>query len=145
MKIYNQDKTQLIENPDLNLGYLKQETVKTTIPAVEAVAPVINGYKVIKEYPNGGKDIEEIIEKEGIPYQAAQEIKEEINIYIRYTQKELNEMEINSLKDKLAATDYKALKYAEGLISENEYAPIKQERQNLRQQINQLENELNNF
>ena len=42
---------------------------------------------------------------------------------------------INELKRKLSATDYKAIKYAEGLISEEEYAPIKAERIAWREQI----------
>lgn len=49
---------------------------------------------------------------------------------------------INELKDNLYATDYKAIKYAEGLISEAEYAPIKAERQAWRDEINALEAEL---
>lgn len=50
--------------------------------------------------------------------------------------------EIIALKQLLANTDYKALKYAEGLISDIEYAEIKTYRENLRAQINQLEEEL---
>ena len=50
--------------------------------------------------------------------------------------------EIASLKDQLAQTDYKAIKYVEGWISEEEYAPIKAERQEVRNRINALEAEL---
>ena len=46
---------------------------------------------------------------------------------------------INKLKALLKATDYKAIKYAEGLISEADYLPIKLERQGYRNQINELE------
>jgi hypothetical protein len=46
---------------------------------------------------------------------------------------------INELKGKLAATDYKAIKYAEGLISEEDYAPIKAERESYRVQIRENE------
>lgn len=49
---------------------------------------------------------------------------------------------IAHLKQQLAATDYKTLKYAEGLISESDYAPIKAQRQALREQINALEEEI---
>lgn len=37
--------------------------------------------------------------------------------------------EINQLKQYLSETDYKAIKFAEGLISEEEYAPIRDLRQ----------------
>lgn len=47
--------------------------------------------------------------------------------------------EIAQLKNRLAATDYKTLKYVEGFISEEDYAPIKAERQSIRERINELE------
>lgn len=53
--------------------------------------------------------------------------------------KESIQHQISALKSKLAQTDYKALKYAEGLISEADYLPIKLERQDYRNQINELE------
>ena len=46
---------------------------------------------------------------------------------------------IIELKRKLRSTDYKAIKYAEGLISEADYAPIKAEREGYRAEINSLE------
>lgn len=49
------------------------------------------------------------------------------------------QFQIDLLKKKLADTDYKAIKYAEGFISEEEYAPIKAERQRIRDEINELE------
>lgn len=52
--------------------------------------------------------------------------------------------EIDSLKEQLSALDYKAIKYAEGLISDEDYSPVKAYRQSLRDRINELENELNN-
>ena len=42
----------------------------------------------------------------------------------------------------LKKTDFKALKYAEGWISDEEYAPIKALRQSLRDEINALKAEL---
>lgn len=50
--------------------------------------------------------------------------------------------QIAQLKDQLSATDYKAIKFAEGWMTEEEYAPIRAERQALRDQINALEAEL---
>ena len=50
--------------------------------------------------------------------------------------------EIVSLLEALSLSDYKAIKYAEGLISEVDYEPIKAERQALRDRINELEKEL---
>lgn len=52
------------------------------------------------------------------------------------------ESEIAGLKQILASSDYKALKFAEGQISEKDYEETKQERQSLRDKINELEAEL---
>ena len=48
-------------------------------------------------------------------------------------------IEIQQLKKALSDTDYKAIKYAEGQISENEYASVRAERQGYRDRINELE------
>lgn len=50
-----------------------------------------------------------------------------------------NKKRIVELKRLLQETDYKAIKYAEGLISEDEYLPIKQQRQQWRDEINRLQ------
>ena len=50
--------------------------------------------------------------------------------------------EIAGLKQILAATDYKALKHADGALSDEDYAETKVQRQELRDKINELEAEL---
>lgn len=50
--------------------------------------------------------------------------------------------QIMALKESLSASDYKAIKFAEGLISAEDYEPIKAERQALRDKINELEKQL---
>lgn len=47
--------------------------------------------------------------------------------------------EIAELKAELAGTDYKAIKYAEGWITEKEYEETKAQRQAWRDRINELE------
>ena len=51
--------------------------------------------------------------------------------------------QIEELKQQLAQSDYQAIKFAEGWLTAEEYAPIKAHRQSLRDQINSLEAELN--
>ncbi len=46
---------------------------------------------------------------------------------------------IRFLKDKLRATDYKAIKFAEGEIAYSDYVPIREERRKIRNEINELE------
>lgn len=59
-------------------------------------------------------------------------------------QAEINEVQrkIDETKEKLSQTDYQAIKYFEGFISEADYAPIKEQRQAWRDEINALEAEL---
>ena len=49
---------------------------------------------------------------------------------------------ISEIKAKLSETDYQAIKYVEGFISEADYAQIKAQRQVWRDEINALEAEL---
>ena len=55
------------------------------------------------------------------------------------TQEELNAVEIAKLKEELAGTDYKCLKYIDGALSEEEYAEVRAYRAELRDKINALE------
>lgn len=57
----------------------------------------------------------------------------------QYEQRDISK-QITSLKSQLANTDYQAIKYSEGWFTEEEYAPIKAERESLRNQIRELEN-----
>lgn len=56
--------------------------------------------------------------------------------------RELILSEIAGCKQLLGNTDYKAIKFAEGLISAADYKATKAERQKLRDKINELEAEL---
>ena len=53
-----------------------------------------------------------------------------------------NRLRIAQLKKLLADSDYKAIKYAEGLISASDYASIKMEREMWRKEINEKEKDL---
>ena len=64
----------------------------------------------------------------------------EFSICLEYdeTQKE-QYTRMRELKQKLSETDYKALKFADGALTEVEYAPIKTARQSWRDEINEIE------
>lgn len=49
--------------------------------------------------------------------------------------------QIAELKKQLANTDYEAIKYSEGWFTDEEYAPIKAKREELREQIRALESD----
>ena len=91
MEIYNEN-MELIENPDLSLGYLKSSTRTEHHPAVEGVQEKWHS-EVVKEYPNGGKEVEKVIDVPGVAAQEAWDEEIPIQIYIPYTQEELDRME----------------------------------------------------
>jgi hypothetical protein len=142
MRIFNEDKTIELTEYDLEKGYLKEDVIETNIPEQEEVEEKFH-YEVIAEYPNGGKDVKTVIDVEGKPYIPAHTEREEIWVYIPYTKNELERMaaerEIAELKAKLRDTDYQAIKYAEGMYTLTEYAPIREQRQAWRDRINHLE------
>lgn len=66
----------------------------------------------------------------------------EDKVYIDNKLKEEKLNRIAELKYKLKQTDYQAIKYAEGQLTEEEYAPIKAQRQLWRDEINLLESKI---
>ena len=88
MKIYN-EQMELIENPDLTLGYLKNDVRIIHHDAVEEVLEQWH-YKTIKEYPNGSKDIEKVIDVQGVQACDAWDEEIRIKVYVPYTQEELD-------------------------------------------------------
>ena len=102
MKIYNEEKTQILNNPDLKKGWLKDDKlVIKTIPATEEVEE--QGHWVtIKEYENGGKDVEWVVDVEGIPAKPETYEYEDIQVYVPYTQEEFTQNEIYELEERLA-------------------------------------------
>ena len=78
----------VVENPDLTLGYLTDDTQPLEHPAQEAVAEVAH-YETVAEYPGGGRDVRKIIDVPGVPAQAAWTEQVPIQKYVRYTAEEL--------------------------------------------------------
>ena len=91
MKIYNKDKTQILENVDLNLGRLEPDTIEVFEPEVQGIEEQ-GHYEVVAEYPNGGKDVKWVVDVAGVEYKPARTILEPIQIYIPYTDAELEAM-----------------------------------------------------
>lgn len=50
--------------------------------------------------------------------------------------------QINVLRAKLHNSDYKAIKFAEGELTTEEFAPVREQRRAWRDRINQLENKI---
>lgn len=139
MRVFNETKTIELKEYDLTKGYLKEDKLFIAHhSAVEAIEEQ-GHYEVTKVFPNGGKEAEWVIDVPGVEAKEAYDEYEDINVYIPYTEKQLAQIEIAELKQKLTDTDYKAIKYAEGAMSAEEYAPTKALRQEWRDRINALE------
>lgn len=147
MRVFNENKTIELNDYDLSLGYTKEDKLINHIEAVEGVEEQ-GHYETIKEYPNGGKDVEWVIDVPKVEAVEEHDEVEDILIYIPYTEEEIKKQklqkEMANLKQELAKTDYQAIKYAEGWYTDEEYAPIKAERETLRVKIRELEKQLIN-
>ena len=77
-----------IETPDLTLGYLVGSTEEVTHPAVEGVEEQWH-WETVTEYPNGGRDVQKVVDRPGV--KAQEEWVEQVPIqkYVRYTAEEL--------------------------------------------------------
>jgi hypothetical protein len=139
MKVFDKDKTVELTEYDLKKGHLVPDKLFVAHhEAVEASAEA-GHYEVVEEYPNGGKTVEWIVDVPAVEACEAYDEYEDIKVYIPYTEAELAVFEIAELKKKLGATDYQAIKYAEGFLSDDEYANMKAQRQAWRDRINELE------
>lgn len=139
MRVFNENKTVELTEYDLTKGHLVPD--KLFIAHHEAKRPSIEQwhYEVVREYPNGGRDVKKVIDRPAVAGHDAYDEYEDIQVYIPYTEEENARFEISQLKAKLYATDYQAIKYAEGVLSEEEYAETKAQRQAWRDRINELE------
>ena len=103
MKIIDENGA-VVESPDLTLGYLTTSTEEITHPAVEGVEEQWH-WETVTEYPNGGKDVQKVIDVPGVPAQAAWTEQVPVQRYIRYTEEELaaqeEERKKQEAKDKL--------------------------------------------
>lgn len=116
-EIYNEN-MERIENPDLTLGYLKSGTRAVHHDAVEGVTEVWH-YETVAEYPNGGKDVRKVVDVPGVEAQAAWDEEIPIQIYVPYTQEELDRMEAErnkpAMEDRLIALEEENIQLKEAL------------------------------
>lgn len=128
---------------DFSKGYLKEE--KIFIKHHDAISAVEEQghYETIREYPNGGRDVEWIIDVPEVEAKEAYDEYEDIQRFVKFTQKELNSFKIEELKQKLNETDYCVLKIAEGSATYDDYSKIIAKRREWRKEINNLEESIN--
>lgn len=172
-RVFNEDKTQELEEYDLTAGKLVADklfvrhheavpevvaqTVEEKVAAYQANGQSVeqhNGtyYLVVAQYPNGGKDIQEVTPTEASPAKDAYDEYEDIYVYTPYTEQELAVIAANKAiseaKAYLSRTDYIVLKIAEATAEgdaagvaalQEEYAVQLAKRKEARMAVNENE------
>ena len=88
MRIFDENDN-LLDSYDETKGYLVEDRLFVCHhEAVEAVAEE-GHYETIAEYPNGGKDVEWIVDVPGVEAKEAWDEYEDIYRYVLYTEEEL--------------------------------------------------------
>lgn len=138
MRIVDQNGIELSDF-DPKKGYLveKQLFIKHH-EAVEAVEE-IGHYEVVAEYPNGGKDVEWVVDTPGVEAKDAYDEYEDVQQFIPFTAAQLASQRIEELKQQLRDSDYNILKIVEGAITLQDCAEVIKKRASWRKEINDLE------
>ena len=123
-RVFNEDKTQELTEYDLALGKLVKDklfvahheavpevaaqTVEEKAAAYQAEGQSVEQHDekyflVVAEYPNGGKDLEEIFPTQAVPAKEAYDEYEDIYVYTPYTAEELVEQQRGALRARRAA------------------------------------------
>lgn len=118
----------VIENPNFELGHLIEEQIFVKHHDAVIGRKEEGHYEVIAEYPEtGGKDVEWVVDVEGVGEQDAWDEYENIMRFVEYTAEELAEIEA----ERQAAEE-------EANRLPNELAAAKAEIEELKNQISQL-------
>lgn len=119
MKIYNEEKTQILETPDLKKGWLKDDKIVVKIiPATEEVQEQ-GHYVTIREYENGGKDVEWVVDVEGTPAKPETYEYEDIQVYVLYTEEELKQNRIWEIQSRLNELNQDFVQVLAGAVISN--------------------------
>lgn len=138
MRILDENNVE-IQMPDMESGRLTKDQIFVAHhEAVEAVEEQ-GHWKTVAEYPNGGKDVEWVVDVPAVEAKEAWDEYEDILRFVPLSAVELAARRIEVLKANLAATDYKILKLVEGAVTLDEIAADVEQRAAWRAEINELE------
>lgn len=92
MKIVDENGVELTGEPDLALGRLVDDTEIVHHDATPA-AEKVSHWVTTRTYPNGSRDVDEVVDVEPVAAKEAWDETVPIQRYIKYTQEELDEQE----------------------------------------------------
>lgn len=128
----------------MNMNYIKTIVAKSDYKEVEKMGNKYVLHILPEDQEDGIICVECMIDHEPTATEMAT-IKADAEAYYAELQKKADAMaikeEVADLKQKLTDTDYIAIKYAEGWITAEDYAPTKAQRQQWRDRINELQQE----
>lgn len=110
MRIFDQNNNQL-SAPDLDMGRLEPDKIFIAHHAAVEGVQEAGHYEIVAEYPNGGRDVEWVIDAPGVDAQPAWDEYEDIQRYIAYTEEELKAIE----ESRKTVWDLMAEAYREGV------------------------------
>lgn len=90
MRVFDESKTTKLTDYDLSVGYLKPDKMFIAHHEAQDAVEGQFHYETIKEYPNGGKDVKKVWDVEPQEAREAWDEYEDIQIYIPYTQAQIN-------------------------------------------------------
>lgn len=117
MRILDKDNNE-ITNPDLEKGRLGIETIVIKHHDAVKANPGKSHLEVIKEYPNGGKDVVEVWDEEPVEAKDAYDETETIQRYVPYTTEELEKIKKEKEEAKNKETKLNSLYNAEMTFSD---------------------------
>lgn len=146
MKVYNEEKTMILNDYDLKKGYLKEDRIIIeSIPEQEEIS-----HYEFNKYENGGIDKIKVIEQPHIP---KHDIYETIYVFIPFSNKEIAENSIEEIKNWFESEySYKEQKFRrlialnklddDGVDAKTKLTELYIEAESKRTKIQMLENEV---
>lgn len=92
MRIFDENNDEVL-NPDFSKGYGIEERVLVAHHEAQETVVEEFHYDVLREYPNGGKDVKKVVDIPGHPAREAWDEYEEILRWHWYTPEEIEEQE----------------------------------------------------
>lgn len=128
-----------IKEPDFTKGYLKPDSLFVRRHEAKEAVEEVGHWVTVREYPNGGKDVDWVVDTPAEEAKEAFDEYEDIQRYVLFTESELATRRIEELKQMLFDTDYHILKIVEGASTLKDCAEVIAKRVAWRKEINELE------
>ena len=140
MKILDSNNNVILEEEyDLMMGELVDEKLFIAHHPAQEFVKEEGHYETIREFANGGKTVQWVVDVPGQEEVAAWDEYEDIKRLVPWSDAKKALFEIDILKDKLQSTDYNILKIVEGAARIEDMTEVIAQRAEWRQRINELQ------